>query len=98
MDAGIVQNHAPFAAREKMSERFPRAKEWPPQVHGEDAIEVGGLHLVARARLLNSGVVHQNIQIAEGVDRSLKHRLHLMFLGNVRGDDNGLAIPLSYVF
>jgi hypothetical protein len=29
-----------------------------------------------------SGVVHQDIQRAEGVDRSLKHR-HLMFLGNV---------------
>ncbi len=92
MHARVVEdNPAAAVSREEMADRLPGAEERPPQVDPEDAVEIGGLDFVAGRRLLDSGVVHQDIQRAERLERPGKHGLHLVFLGNIRL--NGQMFP-----
>ena len=60
----------PPAAIQEMADRFARAQKRSAQIHGEDAVEIGGLDLMARRGFLNPGVVDQDVEPAECADRS----------------------------
>ena len=52
----------PPGSREEVPDRLARAQERPAQIDREDPVEIGRLDLVTGARLLNAGVIDQNVE------------------------------------
>jgi hypothetical protein len=99
VDAGHVHDRPALVLGEEVADRLAGAEEGAAQVHREDAVEVRGGELVARTRDLDAGVVDEDVQPAQALDRLADHAHDVLLDGDVAADEHvahALAVHLVH--
>jgi hypothetical protein len=96
VDARDVDYDARRSSLEEALDRLARAEEGAPEVDADHLVEVRGRELVRRLRDLDAGVVDQDVEAAELVERVLEHAHDVVFLGDIALDEDVADAVLAH--
>ena len=89
VDRGDVDDRAAVTVLPHPGRRGTNAEEGTADVHADDAVELGGRHVLEQEVREDARVVHEHVETAEGRDRRLHQALDVLLDGDVAldGDD-----------
>jgi hypothetical protein len=95
VDGGVIEDDTAAATGEEVFDGFAGAEEGAFEIDAEDAVVVGGFHLVGGGGLLDAGVVDEDVEGFEFAEDGGEHVAYLGLVGDVGGDDDLAALAIA---